>query len=72
MLHLIQSFELTKYIEIDCHFVCEDSTSIAFTNVFNGVRVDYICNMVFIINIYASSNLKGAMRVVIIRFVYVV
>lgn len=63
-------YELTKHIEIDCHFVCdkiqEKFISIScvkareqlgeiFTKALNGARVDYICNKMGMISIYAPA-----------------
>lgn len=62
--------ERTKHIEIDCHFVREKiqqgliSTGFVktgerlgdlFTKALNGVRVDYLCNKLGMINIYAPA-----------------
>ena len=62
--------ERTKHIEIDCHFVREkieekiispahvktgDQLGDIFTKALNGVRVDYICNKLGMINIYAPT-----------------
>lgn len=62
--------ERTKHIEIDCHFVREKIqqglVSIGyvkigkqlgdiFTKTLNGVRVNYVCNKLGMINIYAPS-----------------
>ena len=62
--------ERTKHIEIDCHFVCEKiqqgliSTEYVktgeqlrdiFTKALNGVRVDYLCNKLGMININAPA-----------------
>lgn len=62
--------EQTKHIEIDCHFVREkiqlglittrhvkirEQLGDIFTKALNGVRVDYLCNKLGMINIYASA-----------------
>ena len=62
--------ERTKHIEIDCHFVREklqqglistayvttyDQIGDIFTKALNGVRVEYLCNKLGMINIYAPA-----------------
>lgn len=62
--------ERTKHIEIDCHFVREkiqqwlistgyvktgEQLGDIFTKALNGVRVDYLCNKLDMINIYAPT-----------------
>ena len=62
--------EQTKHIEIDCYYIREKiqqgviSTGYVktgeqlrdiFTKALNGVRVDYLCNKVSMINIYAPT-----------------
>lgn len=62
--------ERTKHIEIDCHFVREkiqqklistghvrtrDQLGDIFTKALNGARVEYICNKLGMINIYAPT-----------------
>ena len=62
--------ERTKHIEIDCHFIREkiqerfistghvktgDQLGDIFTKALNGARVDYICNKLGMINIYAPT-----------------
>ena len=62
--------ERTKHIEIDCHFVREkiqqnlvstghvktgEQLGDIFTKALNGVRVDYICNKLGMINIYTPT-----------------
>ena len=62
--------ERTKHIEIDCHFVREkiqqglistgyvktgEQLGDIFTKSLNGVRVDYLCNKLGMINIYAPA-----------------
>ena len=62
--------ERTKHIEIDCHFVhvkiqqglisteyvkSGEQLVDIFTKTLKGVRVDYLCNMVGMINIYALA-----------------
>ena len=62
--------ERTKHIEVDCHFICEKikdkliSTSFMktweqlarlFTKALNGTWVDYLCNKLGMINIYAPA-----------------
>ncbi|KAL5741578.1 hypothetical protein ACOSP7_028310 [Xanthoceras sorbifolium] len=62
--------ERTKHIEIDCHFVREkiqqglistgyvktgEQLGDIFTKALNGVRVDYLCNKLGMINIYAPT-----------------
>ncbi|KAL5771261.1 hypothetical protein ACOSP7_015415 [Xanthoceras sorbifolium] len=62
--------ERTKHIEIDCHFVREkiqqglistgyvktgEQLGDIFTKALNGVRVDYLCNKLGMINIYAPA-----------------
>ncbi|CAN4093640.1 unnamed protein product [Withania somnifera] len=62
--------ERTKHIEIDCHFVCEkirlslistgyiktgEQLGDIFTKALNGVRIDYLCNKLGMINIYAPT-----------------
>ncbi|KAM7465888.1 hypothetical protein LguiB_013450 [Lonicera macranthoides] len=62
--------ERTKHIELDCHFVREkiqqglistgyvktgEQLGDLFTKALNGVRVDYLCNKLGMINIYAPA-----------------
>ncbi|CAN4097009.1 unnamed protein product [Withania somnifera] len=62
--------ERTKHIEIDCHFVREkiqiglistgyiktgEQLGDIFTKALNGVRIDYLCNKLGMINIYAPT-----------------
>ena len=62
--------ERTKHIEIDCHFICEKiqlwlfSTGYVntgkqlkdiFTKPLSGDRVNYLCNKLDMINIYAPT-----------------
>ena len=62
--------ERTKHIEIDCHFVREkiqqglistgymktgEQLGDIFTKALSGVRVDYLCNKLGMINIYAPT-----------------
>ena len=62
--------ERTKHIEVDCHFIREKiqenliSTSYVktgeqlgdiFTKALNGTRVEYFCNKLGMINIYAPA-----------------
>ena len=62
--------ERTKHIEIDCHFVREkiqlglistryvktvEQLGDIFTKPLSGDRVDYLCNKLGMINIYAST-----------------
>ena len=62
--------ERTKHIEIDCHFVREkiqqglistsyvktdDQVGDIFTKALNGVRVEFLCNKLGMINIYAPA-----------------
>ena len=62
--------ERTKHIEVNCHFIREKieenliSTSYVktgeqlrdiFTKALNGTRVEYFCNMLGMINIYAPT-----------------
>lgn len=62
--------ERTKHIEIDCHFVREkiqqglisteyvktgEQLGDIFTKPLNGVRIDYICNKLGMINIYTPT-----------------
>ena len=62
--------ERTKHIKIDCHYVrekmqqslistrykkIEEQLRDIFTKALNGVRVDYLCNKMGMINIYAPT-----------------
>ena len=62
--------ERTKHIEIDCHFVREkiqqglistgyvktgEQLGDIFTKALNGIRIDYLCNKLGMINIYAPA-----------------
>nr|AFK44938.1 unknown [Lotus japonicus] len=62
--------ERTKHIEVDCHFIREklqqnlistsyvrtgDQHADVFTKALNGVRNDFICNKLGMINIYAPA-----------------
>ncbi|XP_057991650.1 uncharacterized mitochondrial protein AtMg00810-like [Hevea brasiliensis] len=62
--------ERTKHIEIDCHFIREkiqqqiistghiktgEQLGDIFTKALNGARIDYICNKLGMINIYAPT-----------------
>ena len=62
--------ERTKHIEIDCHFIRKkiqekiistghvrtgEQLGDIFTKALNGVRVDYICNKLDMINIYTPT-----------------
>ncbi|CAN4090574.1 unnamed protein product [Withania somnifera] len=62
--------ERMKHIEIDCHFVSEkiqiglistgyiktgERLGDIFTKALNGVRIDYLCNKLGMINIYAPT-----------------
>ena len=62
--------ERTKHIEIDCHFVREkiqrglistgyvktgEQLGDIFTKALNGVRINYLCNKLGMINIYAPA-----------------
>ncbi|KAK4269918.1 hypothetical protein QN277_023014 [Acacia crassicarpa] len=62
--------ERTKHIEIDCHFICDkikenvistghvrsnDQLANLLTKALNGTRVDYLCNKLGMINIYAPT-----------------
>ena len=62
--------ERTNHIMIDSHYVCEkiqqglistgyvkigEQLEDIFTKVLNGVRVDYLCNKLGMINIYAPA-----------------
>ena len=60
--------ERTKHIKVDCHFIrkkiqpniisighvkTDEQLGDIFTKVLNGSRIDYLCNKLGIINIYA-------------------
>jgi len=62
--------ERTKHIEVDCHFIREkiqenlistgyvktgEQLADLFTKALNGTRVDYLCNKLDMINIYAPA-----------------
>ena len=62
--------ERTKHIQIDCHFVREkiqqglisigyvkigEQLGDIFTNALNGIQIDYLCNKLGMINIYAPA-----------------
>ncbi|XP_060210064.1 secreted RxLR effector protein 161-like [Lycium barbarum] len=61
--------ERTKHIEVDCHFIREiqenqistgyvkmgEKLADVFTKALNGTRVDYLCNKLGMINIYAPA-----------------
>ncbi|CAH9055335.1 unnamed protein product [Cuscuta epithymum] len=62
--------ERTKHIEVDCHFIREkiqkglisteyvktgEQLGDLFTKALNGIRVDYLCNKLGMINIYAPT-----------------
>ena len=62
--------EHTKHIEIDCHFVRDkikenfistghvrssDQLADLLTKALNGTRVDYLCNKLGLVNIYAPT-----------------
>ncbi|GAA0153500.1 hypothetical protein LIER_37687 [Lithospermum erythrorhizon] len=62
--------ERTKHIEVDCHFVrdkvrdgliatgymkSEDQLGDLFTKALTGIRMDYLCNKLGMINIYDSA-----------------
>ena len=62
--------ERTKHIEIDCHFIREkiqqglistgyvktgEQLGDIFTKALNGIRIDYLCNKLGMINIYAPT-----------------
>ncbi|KAA3464656.1 Cysteine-rich RLK (RECEPTOR-like protein kinase) 8 [Gossypium australe] len=63
-------YEEAKHIEVDCHFICEkiqpklistgyvktrDQLGYVFTNSLSGPQIDYICNNLGMINIYAPA-----------------